>query len=265
MKKSIGKKIFLVLLFIYLFVPMLAIILFSVAGSWDTTILPTSYTFKYYSLILGNSQFKLALLRSTVISILTCLISIIIMVPSIYLASLHFKKLEKIFDVLSLLPFIMPGVVLVIGLIQIYSKDPINISGTMWILLGAYFIICLPFMYHSIRNSFRGINAPNLKEAAMILGCTEFQAFIKVIVPNIMRGLISAVLLCVAILFGDFALVNLLVGSSYQTVQMYLYNILSQNGHAASAVVTIYTIVIFVISYITTVLTMPGKKWRVKE
>ena len=260
MKGNTGKKIFLVLLLIYLFVPMLAIFLFSLTDEWDTTILPVSYTFKYYIVIFSDPKFTLSMLETVAISMVTCIVCVIIMVPCIYLTTLYFKKLEKFFEILTLLPFIMPGVVLAIGLIQIYSEGPIAISGTIWILLGAYFVLCLPFMYHSIRNSFRGIDAPKLKEAAMILGCNEFQAFIKVILPNLIRGLISAVLLSISILFGEFVLVNLLVGTAYKTIQIYLFNALNTDGHTASAIVTIYTIVIFIISYLAIMLTSQKRK-----
>ena len=263
LKKNTGKKIFLVILLIYLFIPILATVLFSVTDNWDTTILPQSYTLKYYSLIFSDDKFIIALFQTINISVLTSVVSVIILVPCIYLTSLHYKKLEKLFEALAVIPFILPGVILAIGLIQMYSKDPISITGTIWILLGAYFVLCLPFMYRSIKNSFIAIDALRLTEAAMILGCTEFQAFFKVIIPNVIRGIISAVLLSISILFGEFVLANLLVGNNYRTIQIYLFNALNSNGHTASAIVSVYLIVIFIISYIAILLT--GKKQRKTE
>lgn len=263
LKKNTGKKIFLVLLLIYLFIPILATILFSVADKWDTTILPQGYTFKYYNNIFTDNKFITSLLQTINISVITSVTSVFILVPCIYITSLHCKKLEKLFEVLTVIPFILPGVILAIGLIQMYSKDPINITGTVWILFGAYFILCLPFMYQSIRNNFRGIDALRLTEAAMILGCSEFQAFLKVIIPNVVKGIISAVLLSISILFGEFVLANLLVGNNYKTIQIYLFNALNSNGHTASAIVSVYLIVIFIISYAAILLT--GKHQRKME
>ncbi|MBC2579441.1 ABC transporter permease [Clostridium sp. DJ247] len=263
LKKNTGKKIFLVLLMIYLFIPILATILFSVTDKWDTTILPQSYTLKYYSIIFSDDNFITSLLQTINISVITSIVSVIILVPCIYVTSLYYKKLEKFFEILAVIPFILPGVILAIGLIQMYSKDPINITGTIWILFGAYFVLCLPFMYRSIKNSFIGIDALRLTEAAMILGCNEFQAFLKVIIPNVIRGIISAVLLSISILFGEFVLANLLVGNNYRTIQIYLFNALNSNGHTASAIVSVYLIVIFMISYIAILLT--GKKQRKME
>lgn len=259
-EKNIGIKFFLLLLFIYLFVPLFAIILFSFAGKWDLSILPESYTFKYYQLILSDVDFRDAMVKTIGISIITSVLSMLVLVPCVYLTSVYYKRLSKLFDFLAVLPFIMPGVILAIGLIELYSNSPVDITGTVWILLGAYFVLCFPFMYQSIGNSFRSIDSLRLTEAAKVLGCTELQAFVKVILPNIAKGIISSILLSVSILFGEFVLVNLLVGNNYKTLQIYLYNALNTDGHTASAIVSMYLIVIFIISYIA--ITIAGKPKR---
>lgn len=254
-KKNIGKKAFLLLLFIYLIIPVIATILFSFAGKWETSIMPESFTLKYYVIIFSDPNFTASLIRSIIISISAGIISVLLIMPCVYLGILHYPKLIRLFEILAMLPFIMPGVVLAIGLIALYSQLPVDITGTVWILLGAYFILCLPFTYQTLRNSFRSINSKNLVEAAMMLGCSESSAFIRVIIPNVSNGIISALLLDISVLFGDFVLVNLLAGNAYQTVQMYMFNQLTKDGHIASAIVTVYLLTIFVISFITFSLT----------
>ena len=261
MKRNTGSKIFLGLLFLYLFIPVIATIIFSVSTRWDSTILPEGYTLQFYSKLFSDNRFILSLLRTINVSIITSVVSVIILVPCVYMSVVYYKPLERVFEVFSIIPFVLPGVILAVGLIQLYSSSFIKISGTVWILLGAYFILCLPYMYQSIRNSFRAIDALRLTEAALILGCSEFQSFFKVILPNILKGIISAVLLTISILFGEFVLVNLLVGSNYETVQMYLFRALYTDGRLASAVVTIYLAVVLIISYITIKLT--GKKKQI--
>ena len=254
-KRNIGKKAFLLILFIYLIIPVIATILFSFAGKWDTSVMPESFTLRYYVTIFSDPDFVTSLLRSVVISIAAGLISVIVIIPSVYIGVLHYPKLIKFFEILAMLPFIMPGVVLAIGLISLYSQLPIDITGTVWILLGAYFILCLPFTFQTVRNSFRSISSKNLVEAAMMLGCSESSAFIRVIIPNVSNGIISALLLDVSVIFGDFVLVNLLAGNAYPTVQMYMFNQLTKDGHIASAIVTVYLLTIFIISFITFSLT----------
>lgn len=266
MKKGVGKRVFLILVFVYLFVPVLATVLFSVAGKWDKSVLPESYTFQYYLHIFQDGDFVLSLLRSVVIAVVAGLLSVVLIVPCVYLGVLRYRKLIRLFEFLSMLPFIMPGVVLSIGLIALYSSLPVDITGTVWILIGAYFILCLPFSYQTVRNSFRSVNTKSLVEAAMMLGCDESGAFIRVILPNVINGIVSALLLDISILFGDFVLVNLLAGNAYKTVQMYLYNQLTKDGHVASAVVTVYLLTIFAISFVTFLLThRKHRRARVKS
>lgn len=260
MKKNTGQKIILTLVFIYLFLPVAATLIYSFATKWDSTVFPEGYTLYCYKTLFSDNRFIMSLLRTINVSVITSVVTVIILVPCIYLAVVYYKPLEKMFNFITILPFVMPGVILAVGLIQLYT----SITGTIWILLGSYFVIILPYMYQSIRNSFRAINALSLTEAALVLGCTEFKAFFKVILPNVLKGVISSVLLSISILFGEFVLVNLLVGSNYETVQMYLFKTLYTDGRLASAVVTIYLIVVLLLSIITMKLTKT-KKIKVDE
>lgn len=265
-KKNTGKKVFVVILLIYLLLPIIGTILYSVAGKWDSTVLPQTLTGRYYVQIFTNPAFVASLLRSAEISIISALISTAIILPCVFLGLMRYRKLINVFEVLTMIPFVMPGVVLSIGLIQLFSALPGNLSGTVFVLLGAYFVITLPYTYQTIRNSFRSVNAKNMVEAAEVLGCSESKAFVKVVLPNVMTGVVSSLLLNISILFGDFVLVNLIVGSGFETVQIFLYQALKQNGQVPSAVVTVYMALIFVICLLAFFVTSRGnRRVRVKK
>ena len=248
MKRGIVSKLVLVIIFAYLFFPILATLLFSVATRWSTTILPEGYTLSYYKLLFSSPEFMQALLRTVNVSFATIILSILIIIPSMYLAIVYYPRLEKLFELLSILPFAMPGVILAIGMIQMYSRGPIRITNTPWILIGSYFVLILPFMYQATKNSFRTINVKALTEAALMLGCGKLETFVKIIFPNVLRGVISAALISVSVLFGEFVLANLLVGDNYETIQIYLYKLQKVDGHLANALVASYFMVILLMS-----------------
>lgn len=248
MKKGVLAKFVLVLIFTYLFFPIVATLLFSVATKWSTTILPEGYTLAYYHQLFSSPEFIHSLLRTIYVSLATIILSILLIVPSMYLAIVYYPHLEKLFEILSILPFAMPGVILAIGMIQMYSSGPIRITSTPWILIGSYFVLILPFMYQAIKNSFRTINVKALTEAAIMLGCGKLETFIKIIFPNVLRGVISAALISVSVLFGEFVLANLLVGDNYETIQIYLYKLQKIDGHIANALVAAYFLVILFMS-----------------
>lgn len=248
MKQGIVPKIVLIIIFIYLFFPIVATLLFSVATKWTTTILPQGYTLTYYQQLFNSPEFIHSLLRTIYVSLTTIMLSILLVIPSMYLAIVYYPRLEKLFEILSILPFAMPGVILAIGMIQMYSSGPVRITSTPWILIGSYFVLILPFMYQATKNSFRTINVKALTDAAIMLGCGKLETFFKIIFPNVLRGVISAALISVSVLFGEFVLANLLVGDNYETIQIYLYKLQKVDGHLANALVASYFMVILSMS-----------------
>ncbi|MCK9927564.1 ABC transporter permease subunit, partial [Frankia sp. Mgl5] len=114
-----------------------------------------------------------------------------------------------------MLPYAVPPVVAAVGLIKIYSSGPIALSGTLWLLIAAYFVAILPYMYQGIRNSMRTVDAVSLIDAAELLGATKLKAFRLVIFPNILPGVLVSTLLSFSILFGEFVLTNLLIGGHF--------------------------------------------------
>jgi putative spermidine/putrescine transport system permease protein len=103
-------------------------------------------------------------------------------------------------------------------------------------------------MYQGIRNSMRTVSAPQLMEAAELLGASKATAFRKVIIPNLLPGIVVSILLSISVLFGEFVLTNLLVGGQFETIQIYLYRRLSESGHLSSAVVITYFVFILLLS-----------------
>ncbi|WP_054955188.1 ABC transporter permease [Paenibacillus dakarensis] len=232
------------LVLIFLLLPLLVTILFSISTVWENSILPKGITFKWYIELLSDERFLMALGRSFLVALITVTLTLLITVPTIFLISLYFPRLDKVLKIIVMLPFALPGVVAAVGLIKLYSSPPVALSGTIWILIGVYFVIILPFVYTSTRNSLRSVNAPELMEAAEILGSSKANAFLRVILPNIMPGVIVASLLSFSIIFGEFVLANMLVGGSYEVVQVYLFRILGTDGHASSAtIVTFFALV----------------------
>lgn len=233
---------------IYLFIPLIATFLYSIATDWYRTILPEGYTLAWYQELFTDPRFLQALQRTLLVCLIAICISIGVMVPTIFIVTVYFSRWERVLQGLVMLPYAIPGVVAAVGLIKLYSSGPIVLSGSIWILVGAYFVIVLPYMYQGIRNSMRTIDAIRLVEAAELLGASRMQAFWKVIFPNILTGIIVSTLLSFSTLFGEFVLANLLVGGHYETMQIYLIRRMEESGHLTSAIVVTYFILLFALS-----------------
>ncbi|WP_223067515.1 ABC transporter permease [Paenibacillus caui] len=249
--KSDGRKwhgTVLGVLLVYLFLPVAGTLLFSLARQWQDGILPDGYTLQWYGSIFTDGRFLAAVGRTLLVGVITVIVTLALMVPVIFVLNVYFPKWERLLQISVLLPFAFPPVVSAIGLIKMYSSGPVAITGTVWILIGVYFIMIQPFIYQSVRNSLSTINAKDLVEAAEMLGASRMAAFRRVILPNILPGTLVASLLSFSMIFGEFVMSRMLVGGQFETVQMYLYNQMNTSGQAASAVVVTYFALILVLS-----------------
>jgi putative spermidine/putrescine transport system permease protein len=253
-------KVIVGLLVIYLLIPLVGTFLFSIANKWDHSILPESYTLNWYIELFQDGRFFDAFQRTLFLIVITVFLSVSIMLPTIFIITVYFSKFEGILQAIAMLPYGIPPIVGAVGLIKLYSDGPFPIAGTPWILVGAYFVTILPFMYQGIRNSLRTLNAIQLVDAAELLGATKFQAFRTVVLPNILSGILVSSLLSVALLFSEFAFANLLVGGRFETLQIYLVDKLNSSGHLTSAIVITYYLVIMLLTGTVLKLTFRTKK-----
>lgn len=144
----------------------------------------------------------------------------------------------------------VPAVVLAVGLLKVYSGLNITIFGIPIIILGAYFSVAFPFIYRGVKNGLDSLHLQSLVETVNILGGTNLDAFRFVILPNLKKGITSSGILSLAILLGEFMYANLLIGGRYETLQIYLNSMKGKSGHFTSAMVSLFFIFIFVVTYI---------------
>lgn len=245
---------------IYLLLPLFGTFLYSLAGEWSTTILPENWTLSWYKMLFEDVRFLEALGRSLFVISASVILSLSVMLLAVFVTTIYFPRKEKYLKLISMIPYGVPGVVSAIGLLNIYSSSIIPITGTPWILIGSYSIIIMPFVYQGIRNSLYTVNATELIQAAELLGASKVRAVVSVVLPNMMKGVLASALLSIAMLFGEFALANLLVGGQYETLQIYLYQQFSKNGHLTSAIVISYYFIIMIITGLLIQFQQPGRK-----
>lgn len=249
----------MLLLMIYLLLPLLGTFLYGFAKEWQTTILPKGWTLDWVAEMFRDIRFLEALWTSLYLCLISVGLSLAVMLPAVFVITVYLPKWESFMKGLVVLPYAVPGVVAAVGLIRTYSSGPIDLAGTAYLLIGAYFVVILPYMYQGIRNSLLTVSAVELLHAAELLGAKRMRAFVSVILPNIWPGVMISTLLSFSVLFGEFVLTNMLVGGHIQTIQVYLYQRVAESGHLASAIAIAYFIFILVLS---TVLMKLGKKFN---
>ncbi len=226
-------------------VPIIATLVYSLSSRWGATILPDGFTLDWYLKLLSDARFIEAFGRSLLVCVAALALSTLLILPAIFVVFYYFPKLDRVMNLLILLPFAVPPVVSSVGLLQLYADSAVPIVGTPWILIGTYFTIALPFMYRALANSFSAINLRDLMDAAHLLGASTPQAFLQIVLPNVRKGLMASLFLSFSFLLGEFVFANILVGTRYETLQIYLYNMRQTSGHFTSALVMTYFLFIF--------------------
>lgn len=239
--------------------PILATLIYSLSSRWGATILPDGLTLDWYMRLLTDERFLAAFGRSLMICLAALALSVGLILPAMFVVFYYFPKLDKLMNVLILLPFAVPPVVSSVGLLQLYADSTIPLVGTPWILIGTYFTIALPFMYRAIANSFAAINLHDLMDAAHLLGASTRQAFFLIVIPNLKKGLLASLFLSFSFLLGEFVFANILVGTRFETLQIYLYNMRQTSGHFTSALVMTYFLFIFLFTWLASRFSKPSR------
>lgn len=244
-KSKLLAKIIITLILLYLVAPVLATVIYSFSTSWVKTILPEGLTFQWYLQILSNQDFVTATLRSLGLAIATTLVSMVIFLPVIFYVNVYSPKMRKRLRVITVLPYTIPGIILVTGLMELYQNVPIP---KVIVLILAITFISLPLSYQTLDNTFVAHDYKSMFEQAMLLGDGPVKSFLKVIIPNIKSSVFISMLLTFATAFGEYVITNLLLGGNFETLKIYMYILMQGNGQASSVLTTIYFLFLVVIS-----------------
>lgn len=135
------------------------------------------------------------------------------------------------------------------------------LARTPAMLVAAYVIFTMPFMYRPVVNSLEAVNIRVLTEAAQSLGSSWLRTITQVILPNILPGILSGGLLVFAIIFGEFTIATFLVGARYKTFPMQLVYYTRRDGRIASA----YSVISFTIAWVSSLIIIWVVAWGAKR
>jgi putative spermidine/putrescine transport system permease protein len=244
-----GWQVLLIVLFLfYMILPIVSTYVFSVATRWDRTILPEGYTFEFYERAFQTSYFNITLRNSFILSMATVMVSLLLIVPTVYWVHTRLVRAKPFLDVLMILPFGIPTVVLALALVQVYNFAPIARSPLL--LIGAVVVYSMPFMYRPVSNAVQAINVHTLTEAGQSLGANIFRILGEVIIPNIMPGILSGSLLVFSTVFAEYTLTSLIVGARFKTFPLLLVEYTRINGNIAAA----FSVISFTIAWLASIL-----------
>ncbi len=243
------RRLILICFLLFMIVPVIATLIFSFSTLWYKTIWPEGWTLEWWQKVLSNRNFSRTLKRSLEISLITSGILTALVTPSVYWVHTKLPKGKIVFEFMTALSFGIPGVLLSLTLIRFYSKVKwIPIINTPRILVCGLMVMCFPFMYRPVANAFDSIDLKILSEAAESLGAGWWMTLFRVIVPNVISGIINGFLLTFSACFSEFALTNMLIGSRYKTFPLFIVEFTRFDSRQASALAVVSFAVAWLIS-----------------
>lgn len=207
---SLWAWLIFVLGFVYFFLPLLATLEFSLRMK------PFGQA---YANVLRDPKFAQSLGYSFLIGIATIVISLILIVPTAYWVRLKVPRLRPLVEFVTLMPFVIPPVILVFGLIRIYSRQPLVLTatdlGSNALLVAAYVVLSFPYMYRAVDTGLAAMDVRTLTEAAQSLGAGWGRILWQIIFPGLRVALLSGAFLTLAIVVGEFTIATFLARPAF--------------------------------------------------
>lgn len=228
----------------YFFIPLFSTIEFSLR------MLKGRYTLEAYRVAFQDPRFYTSFGYSLLWAVITMAISLLLVVPTAYWVQLRLPKLRPYVEFITLMPFVVPAVVLIFGLIRLYGRPPLVLTTTPAALIVGYVVLSLPYMYRSVDAGLRAVDIRTLTEAAQSLGANWLTIIKDVILPNLRVALLSGMFLTFAIVMGEFTFASLL---SWPAFGPYIEEIGSMRAYTPQAV--------SVMSFAVTWLSIAGIQW----
>ncbi len=211
----------------YLLLPLFAMLEFSTRGPNDTR------TLEAWIAITQSEDLIDVIVLSLGIAAMTVLGMLLLLVPTMTWAYLRVPRMRRVIEFICLLPLAIPAVVLVVGVAPIYREIRINLSGSPLMLALIYIVLVLPYAYRAIDGGLRTVDVNTLADAARSLGAGWPRVMAQVIVPNIRSAILSAAVLSIALVLGEYTISSLL---SYRTFQVVIYAIGKRDASVSVAV-----------------------------
>jgi putative spermidine/putrescine transport system permease protein len=173
------------------------------------------YSFQAYEIVLGDPQFQATFGYSALLALATIVVGVLLVVPTAYWIRLKLPRLRPVVEFITLLPLVIPAIVIVFGYLRMYNSSSIlpltgSARGTDLLLTFGYVTLALPYMYRAVDTGLRAIDVRTLTEAAESLGARWPRILFRVILPNVRSAVLSGAFLTFAIVIGEFTLASLL-------------------------------------------------------
>ena len=201
------RGVLLLLFAVYFFLPLVGMAKYSVEGKGP---LKGKITFHYYAELVRNEDLRGAIISSLLLALLTVVLMVVLLVPTMIWVRLRVPGVSRVVEFLCLLPLTVPPLVIVVGIDAVYSWVNYFLGDSPQVLVFAYVVLVLPYSYRSIDSALQAIDVVTLSEAARSLGAGWMTVITRIVLPNIVSGVLGAAFIAIALVLGEYVFASLL-------------------------------------------------------
>ena len=257
-KKFNWRTLCLVLTFIFLYMPIGVLVIFSF-NAGDSTAVFSGFSFRWYRELFTDTATLNALKNTLILAVLSSVISTIIGTAAAYgISKMKSKFLKTATMSTTQIPMINPEIVTGISMMLLFVFVA-NLLGTgtltgFWTVLIAHVTFNLPYVILLVLPKFKEMDK-SLPEAALDLGCTPLQSFFKVELPAIMPGIIAGFIMAFTLSIDDFVISYFTTGSGFETLPIRIYSMtkkrVTPDMYALSTLIFVTILVLLLVSNLT--------------
>lgn len=238
-KRSAG-KILMILMIAFFYLPILYMIVFSFNEGKSLTVF-TGFSLRWYQHMLESGDMMGALYTTFSVALIATFISTVVGTISAIGLSKSKKLVRDLMQQVDNLPMMNPEIVTAIGFMLLFITFRVE-KGYATMLL-AHIAFCIPYVILSVMPKIRSLD-PNLADAAMDLGATPWQALTKVIVPQIMPGIVSGALIAFTMSVDDFIISYFVTGGGVKNLSIMVYTMSKRVNPSINAISTLMIVII---------------------
>ncbi len=243
----IVRAVLLVAFAAYFALPLLAMLDFSTRAKGEDS----GRTWQYWGNLVTDEMLRESIIASVLLALLTVVTMVVLLVPTMVWVRLRVPKVNRLVEFLCLLPLTIPALVIVVGIANVYSWVSYLLGDSPLTLTFAYVVLVLPYAYRSLDASLGAIDLATLSEATRSLGGTWFTVIVRVVLPNIVPGVLSAAFISIALVLGEFTFASLLNFNTMPVVLAQIYKYDASTSVAGSlASILVISLVLLVLSYL---------------
>jgi putative spermidine/putrescine transport system permease protein len=209
---------------VYFLVPLFAAIKFALSKT-----VGSGYSLAGVTGIFSTGGFGAAVWLSARLGLVTLIITLALMVPTAVFIHLRVPRLRTLFDGVTLLPIVIPPVILIVGVLQV---APSELKSSPYLLALLYAVLAMPFAYRSLDAGLAAIDLKTMVEASRSLGAGWIRTMVKVVVPNLRTAILAATVLTVALVLGEYTMASF---DLQTTFSVWVYNTDQGNAHVSTS------------------------------